>query len=64
MLKKNLVFFDNVDVIEPSQIKWNKIRYQKNNQSYRMLMNVCYLVVTGLILSTEKGEVKLATFLG
>ena len=63
VLKKNLVFFDNVDVIEPSQIKWDKIRYQKNNQSYRMLMNVCYLVISGLVLSTEKGEVKLATFL-
>ena len=63
VLKKNLVFFDNVDVIEPGQIKWDRIRYQKNNQSYRMLMNVCYLVITGLILSTDKGEVKLATFL-
>lgn len=63
VLKKNLVFFDNVDEIEPDQIKWGKIRYQKNNQSYRMLMNVCYLVITGLILSTDKGEVKLATFL-
>lgn len=63
VLKKNLVFFDNVDEIEPGQIKWDKIRYQKNNQSYRMLMNVCYLVITGLLLSTEKGEVKLATFL-
>ena len=62
-MKKNLIFFDNVDEIEPSQIKWVRIRYQKNNQSYRMLMNVCYLVISGLILSTEKGEVKLATFL-
>ena len=63
VLKKNLIFFDNVDEIEPGQIKWDRIRYQKNNQSYRMLMNVCYLVITGLILSTDKGEVKLATFL-
>ncbi len=63
VLKKNLVFFDNVDDIEPGQIKWDKIQYQKNNQSYRTLMNVCYLVITGLILSTDKGEVKLATFL-
>lgn len=62
-LKKNLVFFDNVDEIEPGQIKWEKIRYQKNNQSYRMLMNVCYLVLTGLLLSTDQGEVKLANFL-
>lgn len=63
VLKKNLVFFDNVDAIEPCGIKWDKIQYQKNNQSYRMLLNVCYLVVAGLILSTDKGEVKLATFL-
>lgn len=28
-----------------------------------MLLNVYYLVLTGLILSTDKGEVKLATFL-
>lgn len=63
VLKKNLVFFDNVDAIEPDMIKWEKIRYQKNNQSYRMLMNVCYLVLSGLLLSTDKGEVKLASFL-
>ena len=63
VLKKNLVFFDNIDEIAPGQIKWDKIRYQKNNQSYRMLMNVCYLVLSGLLLSTDKGEVKLASFL-
>lgn len=63
VLKKNLVFFDTVSVIEPGQIKWDRIRYQKNNQSYRMLINVCYLVLTGLILSTDQGEVKLAAFL-
>lgn len=63
VLKKNLVFFDNVNEIAPSQIRWDIIRYQKNNQSYRMLMNVCYLVLDGLLLSTDKGEMKLARFL-
>lgn len=63
VLKKNLVFFDNVDEIEVGQIKWDRIRYQRNNQSYRMLMNVCYLVLAGLVLSTDTGEAKLATFL-
>lgn len=63
VLKKNLVFFDGVESIEPSQIKWNLIRYQRNNQSYRMLLNICYLVLDGLLLSTEAGTVKLATFL-
>lgn len=63
VLKKNLVFFDGVEAIEPSQIKWKLIRYQRNNQSYRMLLNICYLVLDGLLLSTEAGTVKLATFL-
>jgi 5-methylcytosine-specific restriction enzyme subunit McrC len=63
VLKKNLVFFDGVDTIEPSLIRWDKIRYQRNNQSYRMLLNVCYLVLDGLLLSTETGTIKLATFL-
>ena len=55
--------FENVDMIEPDQIRWDRIRYQRNNQSYRMLMNICYLVLGSLLLSTDKGETKLATFL-
>lgn len=63
LLKKNLILFENVDMIEPDQIRWDRIRYQRNNQSYRMLMNICYLMLSGLLLSTDKGETKLATFL-
>ena len=40
LLKKNLILFENVDMIEPDQIRWDRIRYQRNNQSYRMLMNI------------------------
>ena len=62
LLKKNLILFENVDMIEPDQIRWDRIRYQRNNQSYRMLMNICYLVLGSLLLSTDKGETKLAVF--
>ncbi len=63
VLKKDLLLFDSVDYIEPVLIKWNWIRYQRNNQSYRMLLNKCRLVIDGLLLSTEKGVVKMANFL-
>lgn len=63
VLKKSLLFFDGVDTIEPMSIRWDRIRYQRNNQSYRMLMNVCRLVIDGMLLSTEHGNAKLATFL-
>ena len=43
---------DNVDV--KPEIKWNTIRFQKCNQNYRMLVNICSLVLEGLLLSTEK----------
>jgi len=63
VLKKDLLFFYSVDYIEPSAIKWDRIRYQRNNQSYRMLLNICRLVIDGLLLSTEQGMIKMATFL-
>ena len=63
VLKKDLLFFDSVDYIEPARIKWDRIRYQRNNQSYRMLLNICRLVIDGLLLSTEEGTIRMATFL-
>lgn len=33
-LKKVLLFFDEVDVISPAVIRWDTLRFQKNNQRY------------------------------
>lgn len=63
ILKKNLLFFEEVEEIDISQIRWSSIRYQRNNQTYRMILNVCRFVIEGLLLSTEAGNVKMATFL-
>lgn len=63
ILKKALLMFDSVEYIEPYEIRWDKLRFQKNNQEYRMLLNICDLVLEGLLLSTEAGDVKMATFL-
>lgn len=62
LLKKNLLYFDEVAFIEKSEIKWATIRFQKNNQDYRMLVNICNLVLEGLLISTKKGEIKWANF--
>ena len=32
-LKKNLVFFDGIDLLEPSEIAWNRLYYQRNNKN-------------------------------
>lgn len=62
-LKKAMMFFGDVDLIDPFSIKWQTLKFQKNSQSYKMLLYICYLVLEGLLLSTDKGNYKMATFL-
>ncbi len=62
-LKKEMLFFSNVDNIDPATIRWSAIRFQRNNNSYRMLLGICRLVIEGMLLTTEKGEYKLASFI-
>ncbi|MEG0455634.1 MAG: 5-methylcytosine-specific restriction endonuclease system specificity protein McrC, partial [Bacteroides sp.] len=62
-LKKEMLFFSNVDTIEPASIRWSSIRFQRNNQTYRMLLSICQLVLEGMLLTTEQGEYKLASFI-
>lgn len=61
-LKKDMLFFDTVDLIEPSAIQWSTLHFQKKNQNYQMLMNICYFVLDGLVQTTDKGEYKIAHF--
>ena len=62
-LKKEMLFFSNVDDIDPTTINWSRIRFQRNNNTYRMLIGVCQLVMEGMLLTTESGDYKLATFI-
>lgn len=62
-LKKEMLFFSGVDSIDPTLIHWTSIRFQRNNNSYRMLISLCQLVLEGMLLTTDSGEYKLASFL-
>ena len=62
-LKKEMLFFSNVDTIAPSIIRWSSIRFQRNNNTYRMLISLCQLIFEGMLLTTDSGEYKLASFI-
>ena len=62
-LKRVLLYFSDVDAIEYSQIRWSAVRYNRNNQSYKMLINICYLVIEGMLISDKKGNYKLNEFI-
>lgn len=62
-LKKEMLLFSNVDTLDPTMIKWSYIRFQRNNQNYRMLISICQLIIEGMLLTTESGDYHLATFI-
>ncbi len=61
-LKSILPFFDGVSQTDPFNIHWNMLRFQRNNQTYKMLMNICYFILDGMLMTTEAGAYKMATF--
>ena len=61
-LKKEMLFFSKVDTIDPATIRWSAIRFQRNSKTYRMLISLCQLILEGMLLTTDSGEYKLASF--
>ena len=61
-LKNLMMYFREVDLIDVKSINW-KIRFDRNNQTYKMLVNICYLVINGLIHSEKSGDIKIIKFL-
>lgn len=61
-LRKLMVFFADVKPIDLSSINWN-LQYNRNNQSYQMMISICYLVVKGLLQTNTDGTTKFMDFL-
>ena len=61
-LRKLMVYFSEVDFIDLYTVNWN-VQYNRNNQTYRMLISICYLVVKGLLQTQSNGHTKLMDFL-
>lgn len=60
-IKKQLVFFREVDTLDVHAINWS-MRFDRNNQNYRMLVSVCHLVIKGLLQTKSDGPAKLMDF--
>ena len=63
-LKKALLCFQGVDVINLRHVRWSSITYNRNNTSYRLLLNLCRLIVDGMLVTEEHGKTKLQGFVG
>ena len=61
-LRKLLVFFGEVQLLDIHTINWN-VQYNRNNQTYQMLISICYLVIKGLLQTNSDGTTRLMDFL-
>ncbi|MBQ5988265.1 MAG: 5-methylcytosine-specific restriction endonuclease system specificity protein McrC [Oscillospiraceae bacterium] len=63
LLKQQMMFFSEVDEIDLFSVRWPLIKFHRNNQSYRILIGICELIVEGMIMnSDENGDYKLSKF--
>ena len=61
-LRNLLPYFKDIKTLDIYNINW-KFRFHRNNQSYQMLISVCYLILKGLLQTIADGSVKLMHFL-
>lgn len=61
-LKKLLVYFGEVTVLDPHRIHWN-LQYDRNNQTYQMLIAICHLIIKGLLQTNQEGTTRMMDYL-
>ena len=53
-LRQKMMYFNNVDRIDPKLIRWNSIQYDRNNRNYRLLIELCRFIIDGMVLPTKR----------
>lgn len=61
-LRSILPFFNDIDDEDLGRVMWNSLQFQRNNRSYRMLMNICYFITEGMLMTTESGNIRMPMF--
>lgn len=62
-IKRLLNYFSNVNIIDIKLIKWDQVRFNRNNLSYKYAIDLCRLILNGLIVSDKNGNNKFKEFL-
>ena len=61
-LRNLMLYFKDIKTLDINQINW-KLRFNRNNQTYQMLINICCLVIEGLLQVDNQGKMKMQKFL-
>lgn len=62
-IKKIYLFFADIDILDIRTIHWNQIFLNKSNKGYKVVINICYMILNELIISQENGDKNYKEFL-
>ena len=62
-IKRILNYFIIVDIVDIKTIKWDQVKFNRNNLSYKYIVDLCRLILKGLIVSDKNGNNKFKEFL-
>lgn len=54
-LKSQLVFFDGIDATAPTKEKRQQLKFNRNNVTYKLLINVAIMLYDNTVVSDEEG---------
>ncbi len=60
-LRNLLLYFKDIGELNPFNINWGQT-YNRNNEYYRMLLSICYLIIKGLLQSSSGNKYELNRF--
>lgn len=61
-LRKLMIFFDEVTLLDIHTINWN-IPCDRNNQTYRMILAICQMLLTGMLQTESDGAVRVMEYM-
>lgn len=62
-IKRLMHYFSKVKIIDTKSIKWDQVKFNRNNLSYKYIVDLCKLILKGLIVSDKNGNNKFKEFL-
>lgn len=62
-IKKLGLYYANVDLKDIRDINWDQVKFNRNNISYKYIIDLCRLILKGLIVIDKNGNNKFKEFL-
>lgn len=61
-LKRNLLYFNHIESIDLRFIQWHSIVFNRQNETYRLLLNICRFIIERHLIKENDGEFAAITF--